>query len=101
MNSPEVKRFIRKHSSLFWYTPDDKKEEISSNVLVEFILNYGDLKAVRELISLFGIEKVAEIFFNSINLSERRKGNYHELTLNYFTLLFSKYAHGNIFRKTE
>lgn len=101
MNSPEVKRFIRKHSSLFWYTPEDKKEDISSDVLVEFILNYGDIKAVRELISLFGIEKVAEIFFNSINLSERRKGNYHELTLNYFTLLFSKYAHGNIFRKTE
>ncbi len=101
MNSPEVKRFIRKHSSLFWYTPKDKKEDISSDVLVEFILNYGDIKAVRELISLFGIEKVAEIFFNSINLSERRKGNYHELTLNYFTLLFSKYAHGNIFRKTE
>ncbi len=101
MNSPEVKRFIRKHSSLFWYTPEDRKEEISHDVLVEFILNYGDIKAVKELILLFGIEKVAEIFFNSINLSERRKGNYHELTLNYFTLLFSKYAHGNIFRKTE
>jgi hypothetical protein len=53
------------------------------------------------LISLYGIEKVAEIFFNSINLSDRRKGNYHELTLNYFTLLFSKHAHGNIIRKTE
>ncbi|MBN2634610.1 MAG: hypothetical protein JXR66_13695 [Bacteroidales bacterium] len=101
MNSPEVKRYIRKHSSLFWYIPDDRKEDISPDVLVEFILNYGDIEAVKELISLFGIEKVAEIFFSSINLSERRKGNYHELTLNYFTLFFSKYAHGNIFRKTE
>jgi hypothetical protein len=28
MNSPEIKAFIRKHSSLFWYIPEDKKEEI-------------------------------------------------------------------------
>jgi hypothetical protein len=101
MNSPEVKAFIRQHNSLFWYIPEDQKEEISPDVLVEFILNYGDMEAVKGLISLYGIENVAEIFFNSINLSDRRKGNYHELTLNYFTLLFSKYAHGNIIRKTE
>jgi len=101
MNSPEVKAFIRQHSSLFWYIPEDKKEEISPDVLVEFILNYGDMEAVKGLISLYGIEKLAEIFLNSINLSERRKGNYHELTLNYFTILFKKHAHGHTDRKTE
>jgi hypothetical protein len=101
MNNPDVKAFIRKHSSLFWYIPEDKKEEISPDVLVEFILNYGNMEAVKELLSLYGIDKVAEIFFKSINLSERRKGNYFEPTLNYFTLLFDKYAHGNSDRKTE
>jgi len=101
MNSPEVKAFIRQHSSLFWYIPEDKKEEISPDVLVEFILNYGDMEAVKGLFSLYGIDKMAEIFFNSINLSERRRGNYNELTLNYFTLLFKKYAHGYSDRKTE
>jgi hypothetical protein len=101
MNSPEVKAFIKQHSSLFWYIPEDKKEDISPDVLVEFILNYGDMEAVKGLFSLYGIDKIAEIFFNSINLSERRKGNYHELTLNYFTILFSKYAHGYTDRKTE
>lgn len=49
MNSPEVKKFLRLHSSLFWYIPEDKKEEISEEVLVEFILNYGDLEAVKGL----------------------------------------------------
>ena len=93
MNSPEIKAFIRKNSALFWYTPDDKKEEISPEFLVETILNYGDLTAVNELFGLLGISKVAEIFFRSINLSERRKGNFHELTLNYFTLLFKRYAY--------
>jgi hypothetical protein len=92
MNSPEVKAFIREHSSLFWYIPDDKKEDISHEVLVEFILNYGDLDMVRQLIKILGLNNMAEIFFRTINLSERRKGNYHELTLNYFTLFFNKYV---------
>jgi len=100
MNSPEVKAFIRQHSSLFWYIPEDKKEDISPDVLVEFILNYGDMDAVKGLFSIYGIDKIAEIFFNSMNLSERRKGNYYELTLNYFTILFNKYAPRDINTKT-
>jgi hypothetical protein len=99
MNTPEIKAFIRKHSSLFWYIQEDKKEDISLDVLVEFILNYGDLNAVKEMLSIMGTKSVAETFFNSINLSERRKGNYHELTLNYFTILFSRYAHRGINKK--
>ncbi len=43
MNSPEIKEFIRQHSNLFWYTPEDKKEDIRPEFLVETILNYGDL----------------------------------------------------------
>lgn len=92
MNSPEIKQFIHKHSNLFWYTPENKKQDISPEFLVETILNYGDKEAVLQLFHLLGIKKVAEIFFNSINLSDRRKGNYHELTINYFTLVFGKYA---------
>jgi len=95
MGSPEIKSFIRKHSDLFWYIPEDKKEHISQDVLVEFILNYGDMEAVKELFSILGIDVAAKHFYNSINLSERRKGNYHELTLNYFTLLFNRYAPSN------
>jgi hypothetical protein len=92
MNSPEVKAFIRKHSSLFWYIPDDKKEDIDNEVLVEFILNYGTMEDVKELFRIVGIKEVAEIFFTSINKSDRRKGNYHELTLNFFTLFLNRYA---------
>jgi hypothetical protein len=92
MNNPEIKSFIRKHSDLFWYIPADKKEDISLDVLVEFILNYGDMEAVRELFSIIGMEVAATHFFKSTNLSERRKSNYHEITLNYFSLLFKRYA---------
>ena len=97
MNSPEVKSFIRKHSKLFWYISENQKENISLELLVEHILNYGDMEAVRELFSILGIHVAAGHFFNSINLSERRKGNYHELTLNYFTLLFNRYAPSNTY----
>ena len=93
MNSPEIRQFIREHSNLFWYIPDDKKEGISNEFLVETILNYGDINSIIQLFNLLGINKVANIFFDSIALSNRRKGNYHELTVNYFTLVFRKYAH--------
>ena len=93
MNSPEIKAFIHEHSSLFWYTPEDKKEEISTEFLVETILNYGDLNTTIQLFHLMGIQEVAKCFFDSISQSNRRKGNYHELTINYFTLVFRKYAH--------
>lgn len=92
MNSPEIKAFIRENNHLFWYTPDEKKEEISLEFLVETILNYGDIKALKKMLDLIGIKNTARIFFNSINLSERRKNNFHELTINYFTLFFKRHA---------
>jgi hypothetical protein len=92
MNSPELKEFIRENSSLFWYTPQDKKEDIGPELLVETILNYGDINAVRKLFKIMGIRKVSEVFFYSINLSQRRRGNFHESTVNYFTLVFKRYA---------
>lgn len=91
-NTPEIKALIREYSSLFWYMPEKEKENISHELLVEHILNYGDLDAVRKLLNVMGINKVANVFYYTIGLSERRKGNYHELTLNYFTLFFNKYA---------
>lgn len=95
INNPKIESFIRENSQLFWYTPDDKKENISEEYLVETILNYGDMNAVRKLFNIMRIEHVAGIFFRSINTSERKKHNFHELTLNYFTLLFNRYASGN------
>lgn len=71
MNSPEIKAFIRKHSNLFWYIPEDKKEEISEDVLVEFILNYGSLEDVKELFRIMGLKQVAEVFFESINKNQK------------------------------
>jgi len=90
--TPEIKQFIEDHQELFWYSPAPKSERVSDELLVEMVLNYGSIDILREFFSVMGIKKVAEIFFDSIGKSERRKGNYHELTLNYFTLLFNSYV---------
>lgn len=93
MRSPELKAFILQHSDLFWYTPQDKKVDISDNALVETILNYGDKDAFLNLSKLMGLNTVASIFFESINKSEQSKGNYSELTIHFFNQVFKKYVH--------
>lgn len=92
MNSPEIKAFIRKHSSLFWYIPESKKEDISHEVLVEFILNYGSMDDVKELFRILGVKEAARAFFNATG---RRKLNYFPEIHNYFRLFFEKYAQRN------
>ena len=93
MNSPEIKQFISEHSNLFWYTPEDKKEEISPEFLVETILNYGDMDAVRTLIKIIGIERMSEIFSG---VQGRKILNYYPEIYNFFSILVKKYAHPDI-----
>jgi len=92
VRTPQLKKYIDDHQHLFWYSPVPKSETVSDELLVETILNYGSMDDTRNLFKVMSIKKVAKIFFDSIGKSERRKANYHELTLNYFTLLFNRYA---------
>ncbi len=91
--TPVIKEFIRQHADLFWYIPEDKKENISDEILVEFILNYGDMKAVIDLLNLFGVEKTKNIFEHTLQISPRRAGNYNEMTVNFFQHYFRRHAH--------
>jgi hypothetical protein len=93
MNSPEIKQFILEHSNLFWYTPEDKKAEISHEFLVETILNYGDLNDVRQLFNIMGIERISEVFSS---VQGRKKLNYYPEIYNFLSNLIKKYAHSNI-----
>jgi hypothetical protein len=99
MNSPEVKAFIHKHSVLFWYTPEDRKENISLDFLVEHILNYGSSEAIRELFSIIGVDEAALIFFRNTAHDERKRGNYFDLVYNYFNLYFKRHACRNPFER--
>ena len=83
------KDLIQKHSSLFWYTPEGKKESISDSLLVETLLNYGTLDDFRELVSTLGLSRVAEVFRS---IKGRQKGNYDPATYHFFSLVFDRYA---------
>jgi CRISPR/Cas system-associated endonuclease Cas3-HD len=95
MNSKAIKELINDYKALFWYIPENKKENLGEDQVVETILNYGDEKAIHRLIEIMGIDKVAQIFNKQISMSSRRKNNYHELVSNYFQLYFKRHATGN------
>ena len=81
--------YIAQHASLFWFTPEAKKSEISDSLLVETILNYGTMNDVKALFNLMGIEKVADVFFSA---KGRQKLNYFPQIYNFFTLVFNRYV---------
>jgi len=88
----ELKNYIDRHQSLFWYTPKEKLHNISQAFLVETILNYGTLDEVKELFALMGTQNVAQVFRAAHG---RMIGNYFPEIYNFFTLFFNRYAPRN------
>jgi hypothetical protein len=89
MNNPELKEFIQRNSSLFWYTPRNKKKDISPEFLVETILNYGSMDEIKTLIKIMGIKEMSRIFFSA---ERRKKLNYYPEIYNFFSLFFTRNA---------
>ena len=89
MRSEELKQYIRDRSALFWYSPADKGETVSDELLVEHILNYGSMDDVRELFRLMGLQRVAEVFRS---MTERKRLNFFPEIWNFFDLLFLQHA---------
>lgn len=92
MNSDKVKSFINNRRSLFWYIPEEMKEEVSHELLVETIFNYGNLNDIVELIDIIGIEKLSEVYHG---VKGRKKMNYYPEIYNLFSLVVKKYAQRN------
>jgi len=80
-------QFLQDKHTLFWYIQDLNK--LSDNSVVETILNYGDWQDFKDMISLFGLPKIAQIFQQDI---QKTRNNYRPEIQNYFTLYFQKYA---------
>jgi len=89
MNNKEIKNFIIDHKHLFWWIKEESIRNISLNLLVEAILNYGNEQDVKQLFNLVGIKKVANIFNNQIS---KKRMNYSQRTVNFFKLYFNKHA---------
>ena len=88
-HNKEIEGFIKDHSDLFWYTPEEKKKEISLELLMETVLNYGSLEDSLHLIKLTGKKKALQILQNA---KGRKKMNYYPEIYNFFTLYLKKNA---------
>lgn len=91
----KLQNFISERKELFWYISEKDLSSISYDIIVEIILNYGSLKDFIKLISLMGIDNVADIFYKINNISDRRKGNMPPMLVNFFDLIFKNYAYRN------
>lgn len=85
-------QLINNNRQLFWYTPEGKKQDISDALLVERILNDGSLDDYKDLISVLGGKRVANVFFSA---KGRQKENYYLEIYHFFSLLLSKYVQGD------
>ena len=92
MRTEALKNFIRENGSLFWYTPEDKGEKVTDELLVETMLNYGSLEEIQALFDLMGMREVVDIFRN---MTGRKKMNYFPQVWNFFYLYFKKNVPGN------
>lgn len=85
----ELSIFIKRNSHLFWYTPENLKEDISEELLLEQVLNYADLPTIKEYFEIVGLNNASRIFKN---LTGRKKNNiYPEIYA-----LFSEYFNRNV-----
>jgi hypothetical protein len=89
MRSETLKDFIREYAVLFWYSPEDKAETVSDELLVETVLNYGDMEAVRKLFNIMGVRQAATVFRG---MTGRKQMNYFPEIWNFFNLYFNRYA---------
>jgi hypothetical protein len=89
MRTKTVKDYIRKHQELFWYSPGEKSDTVSDELLVETVINYGTLEDIREFFQVMGLENVAAIFRQ---MTGRKALNIYPELRNYFELYFNKYV---------
>lgn len=90
MKKSTVKNYIKRRKYLFWSTND--YSNVSDELALENILNYGDFDDVKEIITILGSQKAGSIFFKQV---KSKRCNYRPEIANYFKLYFGKYAFRN------
>lgn len=80
-------QFVRKNKQFWWYVKNPAK--LDEKAIVEGTVKYGDMKEIRQLMKIFGVEKTARIFSSQI---KGKRCNYDAKTVNYFKHYFKQYA---------
>ena len=87
MKSRLKKEIVKNNKSLFW--DESEINSLSTELIVEKILKYGDYSSVMKIIDILGIDRVASIFYDKVN---QKRSNFHPRTINYFKLYFKKHV---------
>ncbi|MDP2723073.1 MAG: hypothetical protein Q8O72_09970 [Bacteroidales bacterium] len=87
--NPQLIRFIDEHTGLFWYTPTNKKHEVSEQLLLETILNYATFSDSLQLFDLLGYKHSLNILRS---LEGRKKMNYYPELYHFYKLFLEKNA---------
>ncbi|MEK7596299.1 MAG: hypothetical protein AAB564_01995 [Patescibacteria group bacterium] len=82
-----INDFIKERPYLVWDT--ENYDNLSEDVIVERVLNYGDFNDVKKMFSILGIKKSFRIFTKQI---KQKRSNYRPKIKNYFNLYFKKYV---------
>ncbi len=82
-------KFIEKNAHLFWYIKKEAIPNISNEVLVEFIFNYGTWEDVKELIKIIGFQELKRVYED---VTDRKVGNYLPEMLDLMGRITHKYA---------
>ncbi|MDP3244165.1 MAG: hypothetical protein Q8M83_00720 [bacterium] len=82
-----IREFIKKRPYLIWYTKDF--DHLSTEAIVESILQYGDFDDVKQFIKLLGVRNIARIFKTQI---KGPRVNYDPKIVNFFKLYFKKHG---------
>ena len=82
-------KFIAKNAHLFWYIKKEAIPNISNEVLVEFIFNYGTWDDVKELIKIIGFQELKRVYDDVTN---RKVGNYIPEMLDLMSRITNRYA---------
>jgi hypothetical protein len=89
MKNKQLDKFIEKNKHLFWYTPENKKTEISDELLLENIINYSDLKTIKELFEIWGLKKAKLVFEG---MKDRKAQNFYPEIYHFFSEYFKRVA---------
>jgi hypothetical protein len=81
--------FITKNEHLFWYIKKEAIPNISNEVLVEFIFNYGTWDDVKELVKIIGFQELKRVYDG---ITDRKIGNYIPEMLDLMGRITHKYA---------
>ncbi len=93
MYNPSLKKLIEDNRILFWSVRREDLGKLSREAVVEKFLNYANIREIRNLIEIIGIQAVAQVFYHQIG---KKRINYNKRTINYFNLYFKRHAQGNI-----